>query len=83
MENIVLNVLFFGSLKTYFGNRQQLQVPMGLKLDAFINMLKEQSPAASGILVSCQVAVDNELQREDFSLQQPSEIAILPPFSGG
>ena len=83
MDLVDINVLFFGPLKTHFGSQLQMMVPKGLELRALIDMLKEKSPSASQILTSCRVAVDSELERGDFAINQSYRIAILPPFSGG
>jgi molybdopterin converting factor small subunit len=83
MEYINIRILFFGSLKSYFGNHLKLHVQKGLKVGSIINQLKEKTPEADKILSSCRIAVDEEVQDEEYELKKSGEIAILPPYSGG
>lgn len=83
MENIDINVLFFGSLKPIYGNQMNLSIPRGLQLAAFIAKLKEMSPEATELLDSCRIAIDCELKNDDFAIDKSYELAVLPPYSGG
>lgn len=83
MKNIQINVWFFGSLKDFFGEQVQLQIPNAINLGGLMHLFKEKSPLASQILSSSRIAVDNEFQDIDFVITHPHEIAFLPPYSGG
>jgi molybdopterin converting factor small subunit len=83
MNMIKLDLMFFGSLKMHFGSHLQITVPEGLRVGELMHMLKEKIPDAAAILASCQVAVNAQLEKEDFIIADENEIAILPPFSGG
>lgn len=83
MNTVTVKLLFFGSLKTHFGNIQQLAVPTGFQLGTIMEILKDSSPAASETLQICSIAVDKEFRNVDYIIDQPCEVAILPPFSGG
>lgn len=83
MRNIQIKVLFFGSLKEFFCDQVELQVPDNINLGRLMKIFKEKSPEASNILSSCRIAVDNELRDLDFIVNEPLEIAFLPPYSGG
>lgn len=83
MDSIDIKVIFFGALKAHYGAEIAMSVPKGLKLRSLRMLLKEKSPEASYILESCQIAVDSQLRQDTYSLDQPHEIAVLPPFSGG
>ena len=83
MKMIALNILFFGSLKTYFGNHQLIEIPHGSSVKDLLLHLKQNVPEAGEILTSCQVAVNSMLEKDDYLLIDCHEIAILPPFSGG
>jgi molybdopterin converting factor small subunit len=83
MNTVNIRILFFGSLRAYFGDQMQMQVTHGLEIGDVMEILKTKSPDASDVLASCRVAVDSELEQCDFKLNQPHELAILPPFSGG
>lgn len=83
MDTVSIRILFFGSLKAHFGDQLQMPVSRGLEVQDLIEILKTKSPGASDILLSCQVAVNSEVERTDFRIDQSCELAILPPFSGG
>ena len=83
METVNINLVFFGSLKGFFGNHSDISVPRGTNLGILLKMLKDKVPDAIEILNSCRVAVNSEFKTSDFTIVQPGEIAILPPFSGG
>lgn len=83
MDHISLNILFFGALKSYFGNTLQLSVSIGDSLEDVILKLKSSNGLASDILSSCQLAVNGTIVNDKFVLLEPCEIAVLPPFSGG
>ena len=83
MEKININLLFFGPLKSYFGDKSNMPVPKGTQLSQILKKLLENKPDAKDILNSCQIAVNSEFKSTDYSIVQSSEVAILPPFSGG
>lgn len=83
MDDISLNILFFGALKSYFGNTLQLTVNLGDSLEDVILKLRSSNGLASDILSSCQLAVNGTIVNDQFVLLEPCEIAVLPPFSGG
>ncbi len=83
MDNITLKIVFFGSLKSYFGSQLQMNVTKGSNLVLLVKQLADMVPDSIPMLGSCKIAVDSELKSEDFSIVQSHEIAILPPFSGG
>jgi molybdopterin converting factor small subunit len=83
MEAVKLNLIFFGPLKKYFGEHMAMHLSAGTSLKTIIQNLQEKEPDAINILASCQIAVDSELETQDFIITQTAEIAILPPFSGG
>ena len=83
MQTVTINLLFFGSLKSHFGVDLCMLVPIGTNLATIFKILQDKKPDAAEILKSCQIAVDSELETKDFIIVQSSEVAILPPFSGG
>lgn len=83
MSSITLNILFFGPLKNFFGEKLSLIVPEGSVLEEVITKLKIISPEASDLLDSCKIAIDSTIEEPNFTLCKACEIAILPPFSGG
>jgi molybdopterin converting factor small subunit len=83
METVNIHLVFFGSLKNFFGSVSEMAVPKGTNLDILIKMLRDREPDAVDVLNTCRVAVNSEFETKDFAIVQPGEIAILPPFSGG
>jgi len=83
MNSINVHILFFGPLKTYFGNKVNLSLPNETLIKVLVTRLKEVSPEASSLLDSCKIAVNSIIENDDFQLVDSCEVAILPPFSGG
>lgn len=76
-------VLLFGSLADLAGWRERdIDVPAVSSLRAWLAMEDEDlGEAVSGVGV--QVAVDQEIVQVDTPLTPTSEVAFLPPMSGG
>lgn len=83
MNPIAINILFFGALKSYFGNTLQLSVNKGDSLADVLLKLQSSNGLATNILSSCQLAVNGTIVDNKFVLVEACEVAILPPFSGG
>lgn len=83
MEQIQVNLIFFGSLKSYFGEKLQILVTKGINLNGIINVLIDNKPEATDILNTSLLAIDSELQNKEYKIYETVEIAVLPPFSGG
>jgi molybdopterin synthase sulfur carrier subunit len=79
----VARVLLFGRLADIAGWREQdIDVPAVSSLRAWLAREDEDLGEAldePGV----QVAVDQEIQRGDYPLTPSSEVAFLPPMSGG
>jgi molybdopterin synthase sulfur carrier subunit len=76
-------VLLFGSLADLAGWREQdIDAPSVVVLrEMLLRDDEELGEALSGPGV--QVSVDQEIQRTDWPLTPSSEVAFLPPMSGG
>jgi len=76
-------VLLFGSLADLAGWRERdIDAPAVSALRAMLDREDEElglALQAPGV----QVAVDQEIQRQDYPLTPSSEVAFLPPMSGG
>ena len=76
-------VLLFGSLADIAGWRfRDIDAPAVSVLRALLAREDEdlgEALSAAGV----QVAVDQEIQRQDWPLTPSSEVAFLPPMSGG
>jgi molybdopterin synthase sulfur carrier subunit len=76
-------VLLFGSLADLAGWRDRdIDAPAVSVLKAMLDREDEDLGAAL-MAPGVQVAVDQEIQRQDWPLTPSSEVAFLPPMSGG
>ena len=83
METITINIVFFGVLKAFYGEKQTLEVPFGSTINDVIQVLMKIKPEAKDILESCQCAVNSDIISKDHRIMESSEFVLLPPFSGG
>ena len=75
-----IKILLFGQLKERLG-ADFIEVDGAVDSDLLIVKLKSEFPVLSDI--SFRVAVDKNLVSEKVVLSEKSEVALLPPFSGG
>jgi molybdopterin converting factor subunit 1 len=61
----------------------RVDVPDGATVAQLRRQLREDVPALTGMLDRCAVAVDEEFANEDTILRETSEVALIPPVSGG
>jgi molybdopterin synthase sulfur carrier subunit len=78
-------VLLFGRLADVAGWRERTVEPAPATLAALRAQLSEQDAALGEALAGqgVQAAVDKTLVRGDVALTAASEVAFLPPMSGG
>jgi molybdopterin converting factor subunit 1 len=60
-----------------------VEVPAGATVADLRRTLAQTHPALATLLPRCAVAVDDDFAAEDRPLSSSSEIALLPPVSGG
>jgi molybdopterin synthase sulfur carrier subunit len=78
-----ITVLSFGIAKDIVGSRfLEWEIGGGTTVKDLRQMLLEQFPKLIE-LTSLSLAVNNEYAREDLSLNENDEVAIIPPVSGG
>lgn len=75
-----IKILLFGQLKERLG-ADFIEVDGAVDSDLLIVKLKSEFPVLSEI--SFRLAVDKNLVSEKVVLSEKSEVALLPPFSGG
>ncbi len=75
-----IKILLFGQLKEIL-NADFIEMKDVGDSDILMEKLKGKFPALTDI--SFRVAVDKNLISENIVLSESSEIALLPPFSGG
>lgn len=75
-----IKILLFGQLKERLG-ADFIEVDGAVDSDMLMVKLKSEFPVLSEIFF--RVAVDKDLISEKVVLSEKSEVALLPPFSGG
>lgn len=75
-----VSVLFFGSLTDLTGT-SRVSVPDVTDTDSLEGMLQERFPLLGQ--VTYRVAVDRRIIGEKTCLTPDTEVALLPPYSGG
>jgi molybdopterin converting factor subunit 1 len=77
-------ILFFATLKDRAGVRQAtLDLPDGIKVSEFKDILVDRFPSLSPLLPNALIAVNREYALNDLVIPPEAEIAIFPPVSGG
>jgi molybdopterin converting factor small subunit len=79
-----IRVLAFASAGDVLGSPEiEVEVPAGTRVAQLGAVLTERWPALAPHWPRLAVAVDGELARPDAPLAENSEVALLPPVSGG
>ncbi len=79
-----MKVLFFASLQELMGPERQLEVPPGSSVGDLLDRLEQQEPRLAAMRRYFRVALDLQLApSEQASLDGVSEVALIPPVSGG
>ncbi|HWB32004.1 MAG TPA: MoaD/ThiS family protein [Acidobacteriaceae bacterium] len=84
-----VRVLYFGVLKERFGAAEEpVELPEGSTVGELVRVLRGRSSNAAmsteaNVWSSLAVAVDREYSAPDTVLRDDSEVALLPPVSGG
>jgi molybdopterin synthase sulfur carrier subunit len=78
-------VLLFGALRDLAGWRERAFDPSPARLSLLRALIAQADPALGAALqgAGVQVAVDKALVRGDVDLRPGTEVAFLPPMSGG
>lgn len=81
---MIITVLFFAQVREHAGrDRQTLELPKGSLVVDALAALEREHPALAALRPHLAVAVDQRLARLDAPLTHGSELALLPPVSGG
>ena len=80
-----IKVVAFATASDILGKQPaEVELPEGAKLGQLRSVLTERHPALETVWDRLAVAVDGRLARsEDEALEDGSEVALLPPVSGG
>ena len=79
-----IRLLAFASAGDAVGSPEsELEVPAGTRVAELGGVLTARWPALAPLWPRLAVAVDGELARPETALADDSEVALLPPVSGG
>ena len=79
-----VTVKLFAFLGERLGPAVEIDVPKSVTQDALKDAVLELDPALEATLANSRVAVDQEFINEDvLQLSEASEVALIPPVSGG
>ncbi|MFK7900626.1 MAG: MoaD/ThiS family protein [Cyclobacteriaceae bacterium] len=74
----------FGVLKNYFSSQETLSVPEGITVKEIIEQLIANKPEPKQALLTCRVAIDEEMVSLEKEIKgNQVELFLLPPSSGG
>jgi molybdopterin converting factor subunit 1 len=81
---IQLQIRLFAGLKDRFGGDSlSLEVAEGMTVGDLRGLLRRLYPDSAEILDRCAVAVDEEYADDSAALTSRSQVALIPPVSGG
>ena|SRR5689334_7414022 len=79
-----VTVKLFAVAKQRVGRSEiEIDVPDAVSLRHVRGALAEQFPALADVLLHSRLAVNNEYADDTSAVQPQSEIAVIPPVSGG
>lgn len=79
-----LRVKLFAVAKQRVGRSEiEIEVPEGATVGGVRGVISEQFPVLADVLRHARIAVDNEYAADDVLIGNKTEIAIIPPVSGG
>lgn len=79
-----LRVLLFAGLRERLRRDSvDLELPAGARVRDLLATLAREQPDLSASLSVCRVAVDHEFVAADHVIAEGSEVAVIPPVSGG
>jgi molybdopterin converting factor subunit 1 len=81
---MTVQVLFFALAREHAGcNSESLELETGARVADALVALRSRHPALEPMWTHLAVAVDGQLVGHDAPLRAGSELALLPPVSGG
>lgn len=79
---MILNVQYFGMIAEKIAcESEKMTVEKSILLSDFKIDLVKKYPVLKN--QNYQIAVNQELENDDFKIESDSDIALLPPFAGG
>ena len=79
-----VTVLYFASVRERVGRDQEpLELPERTTDQDLLRRLSSIHPSAAALFACCRITVDQEYISGAVALRPGSEIAVIPPVSGG
>jgi MoaE-MoaD fusion protein len=80
----LVNILFFAQVQERLGQPNgSYLVPDSTTAEAILGLLSERHPEIAQLLPRCRLALDQAFVRGELTLTETSELAVIPPVSGG
>lgn len=77
-----LKILYFGAIAEHTNCTEELYtLPVNCTVSQLENILKKKHSSLEQL--SYQIAVNQNINKENPTLSEHCEVALLPPFSGG
>lgn len=77
-------ILFFGPARERTGREsQELSIEGSIDIEELWRRLLTEHPTLEPLRESCRIAVDQEYALGDTTIDDSSEVAIIPPVAGG
>lgn len=80
----IVTVLYFAKVRERIGlDSEQMELSATVTDRELCAEIGRRYPQVAPVLATCRVAVDQAFARGTLDLQAGSEVAIIPPVSGG
>jgi molybdopterin converting factor subunit 1 len=81
---MIVRVRLFARARDLAGAGEvDVELPAGANVGHLRRGLGETRPALRELLARCAIAVDSDFAGDDVGVTETSEIAVIPPVSGG
>jgi molybdopterin synthase catalytic subunit/molybdopterin synthase sulfur carrier subunit len=81
---MVICIKLFAVARDLAGSGEvELELPAGANVAALRRALGERIPSLASLLLSCQIAIASRYATDGEIIGPGSEVAIIPPVSGG
>lgn len=79
-----VTVLYFAQARDCLGTASEtVTLPSSAGADEVLAAIRRQHPAQSALIDRCRVAIDCQFITGPVAISERSEIALIPPVSGG
>ncbi|TMA30475.1 MAG: molybdopterin converting factor subunit 1 [Deltaproteobacteria bacterium] len=84
MGSMRVTMLYFAAARERAGvSTETLELPEGATAAQALSLACERHPALQAVVTKLRVAVDQDFAQPDRKLRDGSEVALIPPVSGG